>query len=80
MQFKLFEIIFFLHVFDDLLSVTQLQATKLDIGSCRRVLDGVERTMILRKFSMLRLILRMKINQFTIHWKQAYGSCLDCVE
>lgn len=34
-----------LNVFDDLLSITQqlslqLQATKLDIGSCRRVLDG----------------------------------------
>ena len=49
MQFKSFDIIFFLHVFADLLSVTQqlslqLQATQLDIGSCRRVLDGVEKT------------------------------------
>ena len=49
MQFKSIEVIFFLHVFDDLLSVTQLlslqlQATQLDIGGCRRLLDGVMKT------------------------------------
>jgi len=51
MQFKSFEIIFFLHVFDDLLRVTQhlslqLHATQLDIGACRRVSKRVEKTSI----------------------------------
>jgi len=49
MQFKSFEVTFSLHVFDDLLSVTQhlslqLHATQLDNGACRHVLDGVQKT------------------------------------
>jgi len=73
MQFKLLEVIFFLHVFDDLLSVTQhlslqLQASQLDIGACRRLLDGIQKTINdkrtdhgFEQSGMMQLSLHMKM-------------------
>lgn len=49
-QFKTFDVIFFLTVFDEVLSITnhlstQLQSTQLDIGSCMRLIDAVIATL-----------------------------------